>query len=550
MGPYTPPYSPSGMKDGIRANSPSIVAVAIRYHSMLRGRVTGMLSLLASLAIVSAYSDADLLVASEMGDMGTLEKIISSGSVDLEMKWKERLPIHVAAENGKADFITRLLENGVHVDVKDFFGYRAITKAVMNGQLEAVKALVSGGADITAEDDVDDKKYYLLETAGSRGHLDVARYLVSIGANVNYESDEGNTPLIMASLNGFDEVVSYFISAGANISMTNFQDSSALTAAAYKGHHKVVKILIESGANPDHQNMDNSFPLILSARDNTPKVMRELLRGGANPNLTDSSGSSPLLVVSKSGHINCMTQLLAKHADLELTDNTKQTALHYSYVNNHKGASKLLALAGASHGSSDKHDGIAAPHIPKVPVCYWYRGLLKRYGLSMKQTKGTSVGRKACDYLATEMNLRGSIVKLLDMISFYGYRATVDRLGFDSFMPADLGEEALEDIKRAARGDLKSMHTKDYKQYFRETDEEEMEKNLPGLLRKFGAELPEEPKEDDLSLADIANERVTRREFHRAAPEVRPDHFKEGRAVPVAPEEKMEEVEVDLKMDL
>merc|ERR1712000_297482 len=97
-------------------------------------------------------------------------------------------------------------------------------------------------------------------------------------------------------------------------------------------------------------------------------------------------------------------------------------------------------------------------------------------------------------------------------------------------------ERVLEELKKTARADLKSMHTKDYREHFRQTDEEEMEKNLPGLLRKFGADIPEPPKEDDLSLADIANEKVTkhRKQFHRAAPEDRPDHSRDAESVPEA----------------
>jgi ankyrin repeat protein len=519
--------------------------------AMKNGRVIFLLSALILWIVVSAFTEVDLLLASEIGDVPQLERIIESGTIDVEMKWREKMPLHVAAENGKWEFVARLLQAGVATDVKDYFGFRAITRAVTNGHLEATKTLVAGGADIYGEDDVDDETYYLLETAASRGHVELVSYFLDLGLDINHKSAEGNTPLIMASLHGHDIVVEQLLNAGANVSIENFQRNTALIAGAYKSHAKVVRALLAHGANPDHVNIDLSFPLILAARENAPKVMRELIKAGANVDALDNSKASALLVVSKSGHMDCMRQLLAKKAHMDFADSTKQTALQYTYVNNHKEASKLLALAGASHGSGEDHDGIAAPHIPKVPACYWFRGLLKRYGLSQKQTKGDAVGRKACEFLADTLNLRGSIVKLLDMISFYGYRATVDRLAFDTFAPEGLDNENLEEIKRAARNDLKSMHTKDYKQHFRDTDEEEMEKNLPDLLRKFGAELPVEPGEDDVTLHDIAYERVTRKEFHRASPDERPDHFKEGSKVPKLAKTEPELNDDDfLKMEL
>jgi hypothetical protein len=38
--------------------------------------------------------------------------------------------------------------------------------------------------------------------------------------------------------------------------------------------------------------------------------------------------------------------------------------------------------------------------------------------------------------------------------------------------------------------------------------------------------------QDDLSLADIASERRSRRQVHRASPERRPEHFRDSSAAP------------------
>lgn len=309
----------------------------------------------------------------------------------------------------------------------------------------------------------------------------------------------------MASLYGHTEIVKYLIEAGANLELTNEQGNTAVMAATYKNHPTTVRELILAGASPNVYNIDRVHPVVLAARSNFFKVLRELLKGGGEVNVVDKFNNSPLSLCAKSGHMDCVNQLLKRGANLEVVDTTGQTALHHTYVNNHKVASKALSLAGASHGPSELHNGIPAANIPKVPVCYWFRGLLKRYGLSQKQTRGDLAGRKACNFLFEELQLKGSMVKLLDMISFYGYKATVDRLNFEAFQPllaadataaeVDEAAAALEGAKRAARGDLKNMHSKDYREHFRQTDEDVMEKNLPSMLRQFGADIPEQPKE-------------------------------------------------------
>jgi len=455
------------------------------------------LIVVASCAVVaqSSFRERDLLTAAMMGDMTTLESIIKEGKLDLVMKWKDETPLHVAASSGQLEVVKKLLAEGVPVDTKDYLGFRPVTMATLSGSAAMVRLLAESGADIYAKDDVDDKKYMLLEKAASLDHLHVVKTLLELGMDINSVTDDDNTALTMASLYGHLDVVKFLIEAGAALELRNEQGNTALMAASFKGHPLVVRELVQAGADCNAYNNDRVHPLVLAARSNFPKVMRELIRGGADVNAVDKFNNSPISLCAKSNHMDCVNQLLARRADLEVVDSTGQTALHHSYVNNHKTASKALTLAGASHGPAETHNGIPATNIPKVPVCYWFRGLLKRFGLSQKQVRGAQAGRKACAYLAEELKLTGSMVKLLDMISFYGYKATVDRLNFEAFQPDSSSADAVENAKRAARGDLKNMHSKDYREHFRQTDEDVMEKNLPSMLRKFGADIPEEPKE-------------------------------------------------------
>lgn len=488
--------------------------------------------------VSSSYTEKDLMKAAHLGDITTVREIIQEGKLDLVMKYKYETPLHVATTSGSLEVLAALLDSGVPVDTRDYLGYRPITMAAMSGAAAAVRLLAARGSDINERDIVDDKQFMLLEKAASLNHIDVVRVLLDLGMDIEAVTDDGNNALIMAALHGNSEIVEYLLNAGAKIEARNDQGNTALIAATFKGHAAAVRILVEHGADANAQNIDGVHPVTLACRSNFPKVLRELIKGGTNINAADKFNNTGLSMCAKSGHMDCVNQLLAQRADLEVTDTSGQTALHHTYVNNHKATQKALTLAGASHGPGEKHNGIPAANIPKVPVCFWLRGLLKRFGLSQRQEVGARAGRKACEYLAEEMQLQGSMVKLLDMISFYGYKATVDRLNLDIFLPAGGSQEALEDAKRAARSDLKNMHSKDYKEHFRQTDEDVMEKNLPSVLRKFGADIAEDPKEDDLSLADIANEKKTKRQLHRAPASDRPDHFKESSTAPKKAEVK------------
>ena len=78
--------------------------------------------------------------------------------------------------------------------------------------------------------------------------------MVNKGADVNVKTvnsivqkrgkDYGDTALIWASINGFDEVVAFLLGNNANPNIQNDSGNTALIFAASKGHKKVVKSLL------------------------------------------------------------------------------------------------------------------------------------------------------------------------------------------------------------------------------------------------------------------------------------------------------------------
>jgi len=97
------------------------------------------------------------------------------------------------------------------------------------------------------------RKFYknmnIFDVVGS-GDLESLKKLVSGGANVEAKDKYGNTPLIYASRLGFLEIVKYLIEeCNANVNVKNRDESTPLITASINGHLEIVKYLIENGAN-------------------------------------------------------------------------------------------------------------------------------------------------------------------------------------------------------------------------------------------------------------------------------------------------------------
>src|SRR5688572_10046834 len=88
-----------------------------------------------------------------------------------------------------------------------------IVEAAKQGDLEALRVLVAGGADVNA---AEADGATALHWASYRDDLEVADLLIRAGADVNAVNYLGVTPLWAASLNGSSPMARRLLDAGAN----------------------------------------------------------------------------------------------------------------------------------------------------------------------------------------------------------------------------------------------------------------------------------------------------------------------------------------------
>ena len=70
----------------------------------------------------------------------------------------------------------------------------------------------------------------------------------SKGRDVNAKDENGNTPLMAASIEGHFEKVKVLLDNGADVNSKTVQGYTALTVASWKSYIKVIKLLKAHGA--------------------------------------------------------------------------------------------------------------------------------------------------------------------------------------------------------------------------------------------------------------------------------------------------------------
>ncbi|HCE59560.1 MAG TPA: ankyrin repeat domain-containing protein, partial [Wolbachia sp.] len=67
------------------------------------------------------------------------------------MPTKKELELLDAAESGKLELVSQLIEQGIDIKAKDVLGYTSLHNAAKNGHLEVVKLLIAKNADVNAQ---------------------------------------------------------------------------------------------------------------------------------------------------------------------------------------------------------------------------------------------------------------------------------------------------------------------------------------------------------------------------------------------------------------
>ncbi len=123
----------------------------------------------------------------------------------------------------------------------------AVVEAAMQGNREAVRAMLKSGADVnTAQAD----GMTALHWAATKDDVELARILLYAGANVKATTRLGGyTPLLMASKNGNAAMIEALVNSGGDANGATTNGTTALMLAAASGKADAVKVLLDHAAD-------------------------------------------------------------------------------------------------------------------------------------------------------------------------------------------------------------------------------------------------------------------------------------------------------------
>ena len=299
-------------------------------------------------------------------------------------------PVSLALANGRVEVARLLLGATADIDKPDETGETLLFTACSYGHTEVVQCLCGARADI---DKHNNNGWTSLHLASQQGHAEIAQLLchtradidkpinkplsaepLSFGAlvlcrasaDIDKSTDNGVTPLLMASERGHAVVAQFLCRARADIDKCRSDGVGPLFMASQSGHAEIVQLLCESGADIDKHRSAGSTPLVIVGMAEVAQILRQVrgdidkhvevaLLGGWIADI-DKPGNycgpydrlaTPLDAASCLGHAEIVQLLCRARADIDKRSTDGSTALHTASRFGHSEIVQLLCGASA-----------------------------------------------------------------------------------------------------------------------------------------------------------------------------------------------------------
>ena len=219
-----------------------------------------------------------------------------------------------------------------------------VADAAMQGNTQAVRSLLSAGADVNA---TQGDGMTALHWAAVRGDVEIAEALISAGANVAATSRLGAyTPLLLASKSGSAPMIDTLLVAGAEANpATTTTEMTPLMLAATAGSAEAVTLLLEHGADVNaKESSHGQTALMFAAALNHVDAVEALMEHDADPGIATDvrmpptrpreggvisnfqrerdrsdplGGLTALIYAARQGHIESALALVEAEADID-----------------------------------------------------------------------------------------------------------------------------------------------------------------------------------------------------------------------------------------
>ncbi|XP_059475690.1 uncharacterized protein LOC132196811 [Neocloeon triangulifer] len=271
--------------------------------------------------------------AAEHGHLEMLSKLVEIGAgINLKDRFY-RNALHLAIENGDLACIKILVENGANMELRDSSGRSTLLAAAASNNLEIVKYLLEYGADPRA---IDENKFNALHLAVQSKNLAMAEEILLVDPSlIEGKTDYERSALHLAARAGDVELCKWLVEKGVDVLGIDLDLNNALHLACKGGHYEVSGYLLGLRCyDLSAINFSGKSALHSAARWGHWKVAQLLLENGDDIKATYVVGLNPLHYAVIGGNLETVRFFHERDPSL-VKQKTEVNVLHLAAYNDH-----------------------------------------------------------------------------------------------------------------------------------------------------------------------------------------------------------------------
>jgi len=266
---------------------------------------------------------------------------------------------HLASLFGRMDALRALLAGGANPNARTVKG---ITPLHLAGSLTAAETLLQSAAAVDSTDDTGATPFIWAHTR------ELAALLKDHGANLNAREDwwsfvRGCTPLTKAVYQNDVDRARWLLDQGGEPNLGDINDLSPIYYAIWRKNIPMLHLLLDRGADPNHRGhwaTYRSGAISVNLTDIFLKIVEKHPKRHSFPRLVpDQAVMHPLDWAAFMGNTDAMEILIQRGAKLENHNDEGMSSLHWAILGNQQRAEAML---------SRRDPGLALLNDPRLSV--------------------------------------------------------------------------------------------------------------------------------------------------------------------------------------
>ena len=211
---------------------------------------------------------------------------------------KELNQLHSAERDSDVTEMKSTLPRGFSVDCRNTTGRTPLMNAALKGNVQVVKSIIKREADPSL---MDNRGLNTLHYATQGGNTDIISLIHTHLPNIDSKTREGDTPLMLAALNGKLRAVKWFLERGATVACEEKRGWNTLHHAAQGGDTDIISLIHTHLPNIDSKTREGDTPLMLAALNGKLRAVKWFLERGATVACEEKRGWNTLHHAAQGG---------------------------------------------------------------------------------------------------------------------------------------------------------------------------------------------------------------------------------------------------------